>query len=156
MFRTASWFPALALTLAACPPPLPELDTGAEPWELGASPLPLQGSFFGERWSLFQGFARRSPDGTYLLVLSPEPIVACDDVDPAPGVLEASLDGLGAYPWGDGGTVKMYTAEGFVSTLGGGVDLGLGSGDTVDGGLVFEIDAATTLSGQISVPVCPP
>lgn len=150
----SSWMCLVLLT--ACPPPLPTIDTGPEPFELGAEDHPLQGSFFGDRWSVVQGFAQRTGEQSWRIVVAPEPISVCEAFSPVPGALEATLAELGGFNWGDLGSVVMYTAEGNVSTRGGGVDLYLGpGGDSVDGALVFDIDENTKISGQISVPVCP-
>ena len=152
-----SWLRPLSfLALAACPPPVPELPTGEEPYTLDAYSRTIEGRFLGEPWMLVQGFATPIGDEGWEVVLSPEPITVCDGFrNPGPGVLVATLDRLGEFPWGEGGSVIMYTAEGNISTKGGGVELDIsGPGDKIVGGLIFDFDDNTVLNGQISVPIC--
>lgn len=149
---------ALAVGLAGCPPPVPELPTGdPDAFELDVPGWALQGSIFGDAWLVSDGFAIADGSGGYGIFLAPFPITGCDaDVRFDEDVLHADISALGLYPWTEGGTVTIGTTEGLVSTSGGGFDLGLDVTETkVEGGMLFDFDPETRLDGQISVPICP-
>jgi hypothetical protein len=148
------WIVVLGLGSSACPPPLPEIPTGNEPFELEAERRPLQGTFLGDRWFLVQGFATPVGEG-YEIVLSPAPVTVCDDFVSTPGVLVADIDAPGEFPWGEGGSVAIFTEEGNVSTSGGGIDVDLDVTSTkLVGSLIFDFDENTEINGQFEVPIC--
>ena len=137
------------------------VDTGPDtgPFELDVPGYVLQGQIYDVPWGpASDAFAIDDGDGSYRVFVAPFPLSACDEGERfTENVLYAKIPALQEAPWGENGAeVSLGTADGLLTTTGGGYDLALDVTETkVVGGLLFDVDPQTRLAGQIEAPLCP-